>query len=240
MGGHRRVGFTADGRRLIAFGDDGACRIWDMHNGQLLATTWLDEKQRANKTQYPIEYVSTVSADGATFALVADPMHDEPIRLIDPLTGRVRGTINLGETTAEHLAFSPDGKLLAVSGMGNSIETKLPNGQVRHSSAKEHPVEVWNLSERKLVWRTTSEGWMPAGLQFTPDGKRLAETTYADKSPMRFWDAASGKPAGRIDLPLSGSEFAFDRTGKRVAVALRDTTAIVYDVEAALKTAQIK
>ena len=56
---------------------------------------------------------------------------------------------------------------------------------------------------------------------------RPQDIDLALRRPGRFdWD---------IDFPLPGSHFAFDLTGKRLAVALKDTTALVYDLDAALK-----
>ena len=52
------------------------------------------------------------------------------------------------------------------------------------------------------------------------------------------WDAATGTEVGRIDLPRRGGHLAFDRTGKRLAVSLQDTTALVYDLQTALKPAK--
>jgi hypothetical protein len=52
------------------------------------------------------------------------------------------------------------------------------------------------------------------------------------------WDAATGKESGRIELPRRGVQLAFDRTSKRLAVALDDTTALVYDLETAFKPAK--
>ena len=37
MGGMRKIRFTPDGKRLVAWGDDLYLRVWNMENGKLLA-----------------------------------------------------------------------------------------------------------------------------------------------------------------------------------------------------------
>ena len=139
----------------------------------------------------------------------------------------------------EKLAFSPDGKRLAIAGRERSIQTKLPDGRTRMSAANQYPITVWELSEKKQLWTATAAGSTPLAIGFNPDGSRVAVSVLSQGKPptLRFWDAATGKDAGRIELPMLARHFAFDRTGKRLAVAFEDTTALVYDLAAAVKPA---
>ena len=79
-------------------------------------------------------------------------------------------------------------------------------------------------------------------MRFTDDGARLTELidTEDKKYSVSVRDAATGKDVGRVELPARGSHFGIDRTGKRIAIAFWDTTAIVYDLEKVLKPVEPK
>src|SRR5262249_55908128 len=59
-------------------------------------------------------------------------------------------------------------------------------------------------------------------LAFSPDGKRLAESSYSDET-MRVWDVASGKLLLKLEPPETDhhwhSSIAFSRDGKTLAAA---------------------
>jgi WD40 repeat protein len=82
-----------------------------------------------------------------------------------------------------------------------------------------------------------TEGNRASAVAYSPDGARLAVVSLFSQGPSRVWvwDAATGKEAGRIELPHRGDHVAFDRTGKRLAVSLWDMTVLVYDLDTALK-----
>src|SRR5262249_49387275 len=140
------------------------------------------------------------------------------------------------------LAFSPDGKRLAIAGRGKHNEIRLPDGSTRHSNTPEHQTAVWDLATQKVVWQAAMPGSWAREVRFTDDGSRLAEMLEPDdkKYAVHVRDAGSGKDVGRVDLPSRGSHFSFDRTGRQLAVAFWDTTAIVYDLETALKPVESK
>ena len=129
-----------------------------------------------------------------------------------------------------------------VAGRGKPIQTKLLDGRTQHSTAPEHVIVLWDLATGKAVWEIPAPGSQAAEIRFTPDGARVAEANYWDDVPhtIQFWDVATGKPVGRVNLPQHGYHFAFDAGGKRMAVSLPDTTAIVYDLDAALQPPEPK
>src|SRR5439155_23993306 len=140
--------------------------------------------------------------------------------IMGPKTGKGTQKLELEGTEATRKALSPDGKRLFVAGRGKSIETKLPDGSTRHSTSPDYPVSVWDLATGKPLWTATAEGSWP-GLAYSPDGKQVAivSNVYQQPSWVRVWDAATGKEAGRIELPRRGMHLAFDRAGKRLAVS---------------------
>jgi len=242
MGGRRQTRFTPDGQRLIAWGDDELVRVWNVRNGKLLAEHSTREAGTENDPDDPfgedrrversLRDSADIRPDGATLALGSG----NSIRFIDTMTGKELQKLDIGENRLVSIVYSPDGKQLAVACQGKQIETKLPDGSTQWTTETKNPVSVWDLATRKPIWTGTAEGNWPR-LASSPDGSRVAVVSNVWKGPSRVWvwDATTGKEIGRITLTQHGLHVAFDRTGKRLAVALQDTTAIVYDLETALK-----
>ncbi|MBX9622986.1 MAG: sigma-70 family RNA polymerase sigma factor, partial [Gemmataceae bacterium] len=246
LGGPRVVRFTPDGRRLVAWGGyDEFVRVWDMRTGKLLTehTTHPGGKgpdpndphgDEIGRRERSME-AAVVSPDGGTLGIASF----EGVRLIDTATGKDRPGPKLDDTVLTQLAFSPDGKRLAVARRAKPVETKLPDGRTRNSTEDRHPVGVYELATGKQVWEAEAEGYWSAHIGFSPDGTKVAETAFGreNRRSLRVWDAAAGKDLGRVDLPDGGRVFAFSPDGKRVAVAFGDTTAAVYDLATSLKPA---
>jgi WD40 repeat protein len=245
MGGRRRVRFTPDGKRLVAWGDDEYVRVWEVRNGKLLSEHSTRPPGKASDPDDPfgdeMRFMEAsfdamdISPDGTALALSTG----KGIRLLDPTTGKERQTLTVGDDWPHALALAPDAKRVAVAYRGKPVQTKLPDGRTRHSTAKEYPVTVWELTSGKPLWTATAEGSWPR-LAYSPDGSRVAVVSNVWRGPARVWvwDAATGKEVGRIELPRRGHQLGFDRTGRRLAVSLDDTTALVYELGAALKPAK--
>jgi RNA polymerase sigma factor (sigma-70 family) len=242
MGGRRTVRFTPDSRRLVAWGDDLYLRVWDVRNGKLLAEhrtlpEGITEEQLADERTARIELMgfapADVSGDGSTFAFCRYKV----VQVFDVETGKERMKFEANSNGVERLALSPDGRRLAITGRGKQVTTRLPDGGTRYSLEPAHAVAVWDLAAKKAVWEAAVPGSGSRAIAFSPDGTRLAELASGEDrtSAVRVRDAGTGKDLGRIDLPRSGGHLAFDRTGRRLAVAHWDTTATVYDLDAALK-----
>lgn len=243
MGGQRKVRFTPDGKHLIAWGDDLYLRVWDVRNGKLLAEHrtlpggMTESQLEDDRRQEHLMALSAadISADCSTFVFSSH----RGVQVFDVKTGKQRLKFEGDPNGVMALALSPDGKRLAVAGREKSIQTRLPDGRTRNTPAPDHRIAVWDLATEKIVWETTVLGWS-SRIAFSPDGKLLAEFETRDqtrdvKCAVRVWEAGDGKDLGRIELPSVGHHLAFDRTGKKLAVAYRDTTATLYDLETALK-----
>jgi RNA polymerase sigma factor (sigma-70 family) len=247
MGGVRKVGFTSDGKRLVAWGDDIHLRVYDMRTGKLRAEhlTLPDGITRAQlDDEWASEHLlmglmaADISADGSTFALCRHKV----VQVFDVETGKERARFEVDPNGAYALGLSPDGKRLAVGGRGKVSQMRTPEGGTRFTSANEHQMTVWDIATKKVIWQTTSPGSWTRGVAFSPDGTRLGETVSDDdkRYALRVWEAAGGKDLGRVELGDRGYQFAFDHTGKRVAVSFRDTTAMIHDLDIALKPIEPK
>jgi RNA polymerase sigma factor (sigma-70 family) len=236
-----KMQFTPDGKKLVAWDDKCYLRIWDTRNAKLLAehrilpegVTEAELDDRMFSQMWMLAHQADISRDGSMFALFWNKVF-----VFNVETGKELMKFEIDDKSVAALAFSHDGKRLAISNRGKGTEIRLPNGRTEHSPAVEHQLKVWDLNSKKLMWESTSAGWSGNAIGFSPDGSSIAETavpTNDRKNVLRIRDATTGKDIGKIDLPTPNSIFAFDRTGKRLAVANSDTTVVVYDLATALK-----
>lgn len=239
-GGTRMVRFSTDGKRLVAWGDDEFLRVWDTRNGRLLAehtTRPADAKHDpddpfADRLRFHSIGHADASPDGRVLALT----EGKGVRLIDTMSGETTKTLDVTSVGwPERVEYAPDGKRLVVASRLPPTETRLSDGRLRSSGSKEYTLSLWDAGDGKKLWVATVPGWKPADLAFSPDGAKLAATAYGDPlHTIRLLDAATGADAGRVPLLQAGGPIAFDRTGRRLAVGLNDTTAVVFDLATAL------
>jgi WD40 repeat protein len=179
--------FTSDGRTLIVQGKD-KISTWDVRTGDQKSAWSILEKEllkppvETGRTSWErIEGVAA-SPDGnaIAFSLLKDGPLDKRgnvtnpfnrIAILETTTGKLLHQIDVDKEFFEHVAFSPDGKLLAAGG--------------------HRTVRLWDLATGKETGNF--EGHFPGfmsitSLAFSPDGKRLASASY--DSTVLVWDVA--------------------------------------------------
>ena len=173
--------------------------------------------------------------DGATFYQA----RGKDVEVIAADTGKERARFEADPRLVDALTVSADGTRLVTAGLGLAPERW---AGVRDTAGPAmFRVTVWSLGDCKPVTSFRVRSPMPywwGPLAFTPDGKRVV--TGAFEPVLRFFDAATGDAVGTIDLPNRAESLAFDGAGRRLAVGFVDTTALVYDVAAALKPVPTK
>lgn len=153
------------------------------------------------------------------------------------------------------LAYSPDGKLIALAGFKTvrllDAATRQPLGELTghvetvrsvafsHDGtllaaagglpARKGEVRIWDVSTRKLVQTIQGHADCVYAVAFAPDGKSIATTSY-DKL-VKTWDVQSGKEIrtykDHIDAVYA---LAFTPDGKRLVTGAADRTVKIWDV----------
>jgi hypothetical protein len=192
-------------------------------------------------------------ADGKLLALGSF----KEVRLVEPETGKVVGTLPGEAEDVRALAFSPDGKLLAAAGglPGRSGEVKIwdvekraplhtmvghtdciysmqfaPDGKSIATASYDKLIKLWNVKSGKEIRTLKDHIDAVYALAFTPDGKRLVSAS-ADRG-VKIWDVASGNRLYTLSEATDGlNTLALDPSGKRVAAAGLDRTIRVWSLD---------
>jgi WD40 repeat protein len=205
------VRFVDSGRKLVTLSRDFytlALDTWEAASGRHLGTLDLGAQKAALA---PL----TLSPDGKT---VASTGASGTVRLCDSITGKELLVLQMPKPfmpTGSLLAFSPDGKTLAVGAACPKDAT--PAGGPR--------VFLWDLATQRV--RTTLAGHDKEieEIAFSPDGRTVATAAGV----VKLWDAATGKE--NRTLVDAASPLAFAPHGHLLAAAHRRAPAVVlWDV----------
>jgi RNA polymerase sigma factor (sigma-70 family) len=237
----KSLAVAADGTRAATTSGWAApesARVFDLVDGRCLYTL---PRNPGTETE-----AVALSPDGKILAT----KQDNTVRLRDAATGKERCKIELpsrpgGRTITEWLAFTPDGRYLAVTPSGNvvyliHVETQdvagkfphdkpvfacafSPDGKLMATGGDDnekgmHFIRLWDVTARKEVRRFSAGDGRIWSLAFSPDGATLAGG--GGDARLRLWDVATGKEQRtfpRRGRPIRSVAFAPD--GKAVAAA---------------------
>jgi WD40 repeat protein len=197
-GGSQLMRFSPDGRFLVGKGKGAgsSLSIWDLESQNWRETADLPGGR------FPVD----ISADSTLLAyndgqrtgggevcyIVVRKLDGKPGVFLngEPHVMEVR------EKNIRALAFSPDGKLLAM--------------------ASDDFIKVYDVTTAKIAQRLEGHLDIVKALAFHPDGKRLA--SYADDKTIRLWDVTTGREAAVVQglTKEYETELKFARDGKKL------------------------
>jgi len=143
----------------------------------------------------------------------AEITHDAELTLWDWRSGRqLRSFLGL-KGSVNSVAFSPDGKLIAVG-----------SGCYHRDEHREGHLSVWDVSTGRLLYDRADSGMNLLSVAFSPDGRLIATGlgAYSSQDPgrLKLWDAKSGTEVHSIAAPPGGvNSVAFSPDGHRLALA---------------------
>ncbi|GAA0492274.1 hypothetical protein Ade02nite_68840 [Paractinoplanes deccanensis] len=201
-GATRSTVFGPDGRLLVAAGADGTASTWNVadpaHPVRGADLSLGGEDARAVAFGPDRRTAATVGADSGTLRVGGTTLATLP--------GEVRGT--------NAMAFSPDGKTLAVVADATTLM-------------------LWDLAGRRPTLRVRLTGSFGTAVAFSPDGRTLAAAGGADPT-ITLWNLANRAAPVRF-ATLSGHSdtvdaLAFSPNGRHLASGGYDDTAVLWDV----------
>jgi WD40 repeat protein len=244
------VRFVDGGRKLVTLSKDSytvALDTWEAARGRHLGTTDLGAQKAVGA---PL----TLSPDGKTVAAAHLP---GTVLLWDSATGKELMELEIPKpftATGSLLAFSPDGKMLAVpaacpediapvggprlylwdlgtqelratlEGHEKEIEEVVFSPDGRTVATAAGVVKLWDTATRRN--RTLLEAMSP--LAFAPYGGVLA-AAHRRAPAIGLWDVASGEQTGR-GFSVAPAALAFSPDGAALAVGSRDTSVQLFNV----------
>ena len=203
--------FSADGNRLATFCKNAYLHLWDVATGRDLRRVAV-----GNVALFQWGQLAAFSPGGEMLALG----EGTTVYVWDVLRGTRLRVLDAGRT-AHCLAFSPNGRILAVG----------------FQEYEDVGVRLWDLGrgEQILVLTNVAQAGWPSSLAFSFDAKTLAEG--CGNGTITLWDVATGRQIRTLTghsahIPA----LAFSSDGKMLASASADRTASLWDLATGLGT----
>jgi WD40 repeat protein len=229
----RCVVATPDGKKVASVADDMVCRVWDADSGQLL------HELRGHKEKTPNDfpsmlYACAVSPDGQHLATGDKVGH---VVVWDLSSGKQLAAIETPEmytwdpVQRRHsiggiraLAFSPDGALLAVGGIGKI-------GNIDHLDGKAR-VEVfdWQKGERTHEFANDKFKGLVEHLAFAPEGEWLLGAGGAQDGFLMFFDLKEKKAGRQEKVSVHLHDAVLNETGDTIYLAGHNKV-LVYEMK---------
>jgi WD40 repeat protein len=229
----RRVVATRDSKTIASVADDMVCRLWNADSGKLL------HQLHGHREKTPHHFLSmlhacTISADAKYIATGDKVGH---VVIWELASGKQVATLEApvmytwDPVQRRHsiggirsLAFSPDGKLLAVGGMGkvNNIDHLEGNARVE--------VFDWQQGKRTHEFPGGKFRGLVQQLQFHPQEDWLLGAGGAGDGFLMFFDLKAKKVVREEKIPTHVHGFALNETADTIYVAAHGRV-LVYELK---------
>jgi WD40 repeat protein len=229
----RQIAVSPDGKTLASVADDMVCKLWDASSGKLLHE--LKGHKEKTPTHFPsMLYAVTFTPDGKHLATGDKVGH---VRVWETATGKFvtsleapgmytwdgkQRTHSIGGIRG--LTFSPDGKTLAVGGIGKIGNIDHLDGPAR--------IEIFDVQSGKathLFEKTKFKGLVNR-LTFHPQGEWLLGAGGAGNGFFVFVDLNKGKVAKEEALKFHVHAIALNETCETLVAAGHNALA-VYEMK---------
>jgi WD40 repeat protein len=194
--------FSPDGKLLVECETSRYFRVWDVDGGRLLHRLQPPEREWPNSAVF--------TPDGKTLVVACYTSRSGALHLWDVATWRHLHRWDAKRTSSNHLAVSPDSRLLASSG-GGLVIWELPSarelseddeahradiafvtatGSLIVTASRDDTIRIWDTATAKQRLKLTHEGWSRA-VALSADEKLLATSGLNDT--VIVWDFATGR-----------------------------------------------
>jgi WD40 repeat protein len=208
-GGLSGLAFSADGKELAGLGS--AFRVWSAATGQEIRRYPLGELLILQTAFYGPAVA--LSANWTTLAASLGTVVD----VRDASTGVLKCRIEEDKWLSQHLALSPDGRVLALASLEVQGNTDTPGA-----------IELRDSATGKLWRKWLSGQGIVRALTYSPDGRMLASAGNED---IRLWNTATGKELRRMQVSDDGlvTSLAFSADSRMLAVGTNDRKVRVWE-----------
>lgn len=209
------------------------------------------------------EYIDAGRTDHATNLLlgISPRRRDWVWGYLQRLCHRSMAELRGHSRTLTSVAYSPDGKQLATSGVDGTVriwdlesDSEVanltghtsavlsvafhPNGELVASAGPDGTVRLWDLKSKQESKVVVEHDSAIQSVVFSPDGTRLA--TACSDGTVRVWDAETGEPVRTFSGHHAGVLcVAFSPDGSRLASGGNDYTARLWSLDGSSATATL-